>query len=177
MPAASLAGTTTCWNPPTTNTDGSLIPASGAGSLSAFRVEWGTCAGTGFGTKVSEVSVAMPATCVDVGTLTPGCYAFRVYARNTYGSESLPSLVAQKTITNPVPNPPTTVTVAVVAYDYQIKGGRLALGRAVGTVPLGVGCDALALTSGGKAYHYVNSTYVTLTRTPRNGILAQCAAA
>lgn len=51
---ALAADITTTWTYPTQNTDGSAIPASGAGSIASSRVEWGTCAGAAFGTKLGE---------------------------------------------------------------------------------------------------------------------------
>jgi len=162
---------TVSWNPPITNTDGSIIPASGDGSLTDSLVEWGTCSGTAFGTKLGEQLVPMPAKSIEFTSFTPGCYSFRVYAKNTYGSLSLASMVAQKTIIAPTPSPPTLVTIVAQIYDYQIKNGKVYLGRQVGTAPLGTACGDMVLTN----YYYVPVEKVTLTRKPRSATISKCA--
>jgi hypothetical protein len=96
--------------PPTQNTDDSTIPASGPGSLTGFRVEWGTCAGSAFGTRIADI--VMPAV-TGSADLAPGAYCFRAYARNTFGQESAASPVVARTVTAPIPRAPTiTVTLA-----------------------------------------------------------------
>lgn len=133
------------WTNPTQNVDGSSIPASGAGSLVSTRVEVGTCSGTAFGTRISEVVVPAPATSTTIDNLAPGPHCFRAFSRNTFGQESAASNVAAKTIPTPVPNPPTITTVAVVAglnraplYRINADGSRGSV--VLGFVPVGAEC-------------------------------------
>jgi hypothetical protein len=166
------AATQISWTLPTTNTDGSSIPASGTGSLTSSRVEYGTCSGSSFGTKISEIVVGVPATNAVIEDLAAGTYCFRVFAKNTYGTESGPSAVVSKTIATPVPNPPTLVTVSTVAYDYIKKGNRFVLGKPVGTVPLGTACGSFVIKNKGTSYYEVSN--VTFTGTTRSAPIAIC---
>jgi hypothetical protein len=139
--APLYAGTATVhWTNATQNTDGSSIPASGAGSLVSTRVEYGSCSGTAFGTKAGEVTANAPATSAVI-TLGPGTYCFRAFSRNTYGSESAASGVATKTIQAPTPSPPTLTTIDTAAYQVVPKTNQFAFVK-VGTVPLGAPCVA-----------------------------------
>jgi hypothetical protein len=99
------------WVNPTTNTDGSSIPATGAGSLTDARVEWGTCNGAAFGTSIGERVLPTPGTPFTTPDLSPGTYCFRVFVGNTYGVASDPSNVASKVVAAPKPNAPTNFTV------------------------------------------------------------------
>jgi hypothetical protein len=115
MPLGAWATTvTSTWTNPTQNTDDSAIPATGAGSLSQARVEYGTCNGTAFGTKAGEVMRPMPTTTATLN-LNPGTTCVRVSVINTYGAESQPSNVVTRVIDPPVPKPPvlSTVTLAI----------------------------------------------------------------
>lgn len=102
---------TATWENPTTNTDGSAIPATGAGSLASSRLEYGTCTGSGstlaLGTKLGEVVTNTNGTTAKTPDLAPGTYCGQVRVTNTYGSESDPSPVAQKVVAAPKPNKPT----------------------------------------------------------------------
>jgi hypothetical protein len=123
---SAYAGTAiVSWTPPTTNTDGSAIPATGPGSLSSIRVEWGTCSGTLFGTKIGEVSTSPSFTSVEVTGLAAGLHCFRAFAKNTYGQESAASNVASKDV--PLENVAPVIqaqsnrsTVKGTAVDYQV---------------------------------------------------------
>lgn len=110
--AAKAATVTVTWVNPTANTDESAIPASGAGSLSSARIEYGTCNGTAFGTKAGEVTRLMPATTATLN-LQPGTTCVRVTVTNTYGQESVPSNVVSRVVDPPTPKPPTLSTVAL----------------------------------------------------------------
>lgn len=171
---AFAADVTVTWTPPTQNTDGSAIPASGPGSLTSTRVEWGSCVGTAFGTTAGERTVNAPAATTTITGLAPGTHCFRAYARNTYGVESLASGVASRTLAAPTPNPPTAVTVALFAYE--LRNGKL--NRVAGLVERGTRCEGEALlTLGNRAYHAVPRSAVWPK--PRAGklIVAQCAQA
>jgi hypothetical protein len=173
--AAHAADVTVTWTQPVTNTDGSAIPATGAGSIASNRVEWGGCAAGAFGTKAGEKVVSPAASSTTITNLGPGTWCFQVFARNTYGAESAASNVASKLVPVPVPNPPV-VTAATLAYDLNRWGG---VGRLVGTIALGVPCGELVkVAKGGATWHAIPPETVTLTRAPRSTTLvAKCAAA
>ena len=106
--ASSLAIAATInasWTNATQNTDGSAIPATGAGSLVSTTVEYGTCNGNAFGTKIGEVTSA--GTGAVTPNLGPGRYCARAFHTNTYGEVSDPSAVGIKVIASPKPNPPS----------------------------------------------------------------------
>jgi len=87
--ANSNGQATISWINPTRNVDGSIIPATGAGSLNATIVQFGTCTGSApnftFGTQQGEQVFNAPATS---GTLTglvaSANYCFRARSRNTF---------------------------------------------------------------------------------------------
>ncbi len=141
--APAVAATlTVSWTNPVTNTDGSAIPASGAGSLTGTRAQYGTCSGTAFGTMIAEQVVAAPATSASWSSVGPGTYCARGFARNTYGAESVASNVASRVIPVPVPEPPV-VTIATTAWEVRVKPGGIRLVEA-GTIALGTLCEAQA---------------------------------
>jgi hypothetical protein len=102
---------------PTKNTDGTDIPASGAGSLTTLRLEYGTCSAPGvFGTKAGEVSRASPAAGANFTgslNLNPGTSCLRIFVQNTYGTESDPSNVTVRVVDPPKPMPPTLATTGL----------------------------------------------------------------
>lgn len=99
------------WTAPTANTDGSAIPATGPGSIASYRIEYGTCNGTAFGTKAGEIVVNAPALTGNTPPTAPGTWCYRMYAVNTFGVESDPTNVVSKVIAPPKPNPPGNFTV------------------------------------------------------------------
>lgn len=163
------------WTQPTTNTDGSAIPASGTGRLVGNRVEWGSCTGTapnyGFGTKAGEQSFTTPTTAYTVPNLAPGTYCFRAYASTTYG-ESGPSGVAAKVILPPIPNPPTGLTaVGGVAYTILKREDRFVM-LPVGTVSPDTQCDTSQSVNG---YYVVPRESVTWSGTVKPVVVvSQC---
>ena len=167
---------TVSWTNPTTNTDGSAIPATGPGSLTGTRVEWGSCSGTAFGTKAGEVSVAAGVSSVVVPNLAPATYCFRAFSKNTYNVESAASNVASKAVPPPVPNAPIVVTVTTAVYDMTSKGG---IGRVVGKIPRGTECvgDVIKTYANGTTWYEVPRSAVTLTGAPRSEkLVSRCAA-
>lgn len=167
------ADATLTWTAPTQNTDNSAIPATGAGSLVSSRVEWGSCIGSAFGTKAGEATVPAPAVTYTVTDLAPATWCFQVFARNTYGRESLPSLAVSKIVLPPTPKPPV-ITVATLAYDLTSRGN---IGRLVGRVPLDTPCmgDVVRKWADGSMFYEVPREAVTLTRQPRSTIIvAKC---
>lgn len=143
---AMAAPVTVTYALPTTNTDGSDIPASGAGSISSLRIEYGSCVNGAFGTKDGETTITKQGSTPLPLTRTierpPGNHAFRVFATNTYGAESGPSNVACRQVSPPTPNPPQIVTLSAEVYDVVPDWSRMELvaNRRVGSVALGVPC-------------------------------------
>lgn len=174
---ADAAEATLTWTLPAQNTDGSAIPTTGAGAITSSRVEWGSCAGSAFGTKAGEATVPAPGATYTVAGLAPATWCFRAFASNSYGVESGPSGVVSKVVVPPTPKPPVLVTVNVVAYEvlpHPIEGTRL--GRNVGTVRLGTACgpEPVVQTFGG-TYYEVPREAVALTKTPKSAVVvAQC---
>ena len=171
--AADVAVT---WTQPTTNTDGSAIPATGPGSIASNRIEWGTCNGTAFGTKVGERVVSPVATSATVTGLGPATWCFRAYATNTYAQESAASNAAQRVVNPPVPNPPV-VTQATIARLW-----RHGVQREVGRVALNVPCGTLKLDGRWADWYTVPREAVTLNKYGRRlpadiAIVAKCGAA
>ena len=168
------------WTNPTTNTDGSSIPASGAGALTGTRVEWGTCNGTAFGTVVGQQAFGVVTTATVPGFAAGTTHCFRVYDRNSYGNESAASNVATKTFPTPTPNPPTLNATITVAYELNgIKNdGTVLLGRAVGQIDLGAPCLDYKFETNKGVYYGIDRAYVRLTREPKSPIVVtKCEAA
>lgn len=179
---ASLAhagDATVSWTLPTQNTDGSAIPATGTGSLTATRVEYGTCSGTAFGTKSGEVTVPAPGASVTISGFAAGSTAcFRAAAQNTFGIESAMSAVVSKTFPAPTPKPPVITTVSGLVWEYRVHpvdGPYLA--RAVGSIDAGKLCLGLAPLYGEDLFR-VRRADVTLDRGGRLDavLVARCEA-
>jgi hypothetical protein len=143
--SAAVADTSTVsWTDPTTNTDGTAIPATGPGSIALRRVEYGSCNGTAFGTRSGEVVVLTPGPAIIQNLSRATTYCYRVFVTNTYGAESAASNVVAKTTTIPVPNPAVLTTVSTVAYVIKPGAfGVLRLAKVKGVVlSVGTPCDA-----------------------------------
>jgi hypothetical protein len=174
--AAKAATVTVTWAPPTTNTDGSAIPATGAGSLTTYRIEYGTCNGAAFGVKAGEVTRAAPATSVTLN-LQPGTSCVRAFVANTYGSESAASNVSSKVVDPPTPNPPQITTLAGNVYDVVPNESTFTFnrGRVVGTTKAGMACDESRNTDN-DFYALERPSRVRLTRNPRStALVGRCA--
>lgn len=164
------------WTLPTQNTDGGTIPATGDGSLTGTRIEWGVCNGTTWGGTSGERVVPAPGTTTTITNVAPGTWCVRGYARNTYGLESAPSGVASKVIVPPTPNPPVlTVEAGAIAYELKIIGnGEVRLGRSVGTVNADTECGAVYV---GENFATVPLDAVDLDKTPKSSVVvAECTA-
>jgi hypothetical protein len=179
--AAEAATVTYSGTNPTKNTDDSTIPATGAGSLTSLRIEYGTCSAPGvFGTKVDEVTRTSPAAGANfTGSLNlqPGTSCLRIFVKNTYGVESDPSNVAVRVVEPPKPMPPSLATTAPQVYDVKPNEQTFAFdrGRQVGTVKLGAACDELR-TTGSDFYALERPSQVKLNRAPRStALVARCA--
>lgn len=178
LPVTAFGATATLtWVNPTTNTDGTTIPATGTGALTSTRVEYGTCAGTNvFGTKLGEQVATMPATTTTFSTLNAGTlYCFRAFSKNSYGSESGASAVVSKTTPAPTPNPPVLSATITVAYELNYTGAGTKLGRRVATLNVGTPCmDNIVNTTSGP-YYQISKDVVTLTAVPKSDIIVtQC---
>ena len=111
---ADLSQAIVNWVPPTQNTDGTAYT-----DAKASRVYYGPTSSS----MTTTVDVPVPATSKTVTGLATGIWFFNVHAVNQLGVESGPSNTASKTIgsttstesvgitVNPVPMPPTAVTV------------------------------------------------------------------
>ena len=176
---AQAADAELTWTYPTANTDGSAIPASGAGSIASTVLEWGSCSGTAFGTKAGGTTAAAPTKAYTVTGLAVGTHCFRAAVVNSYGVQSDWTAAVQKVVAPPKPNPPTFVTVNIVAYDLRWNQGRgTVLNAAVGTVPLGTACgDSVITTQGQRRFREVSLDLVELQSLPMSAIVvAECAA-
>lgn len=127
---------TVSWVNPTTNTDGSALPAT---QITSTTVVWGTSSAAMTNSKV--VTGAATSTTID---LAPGTWF--VGARTTAnGNTSLVSNIVQVVIPQPTPNPPVVTVQAVVAglnmapaFKILADGTRSSV--IAGFVPVGTGC-------------------------------------
>jgi hypothetical protein len=168
------ADATITWTNPTQNTDGTAIPATGAGALTGTRVDYKLCSAT---TAPQAVTVPAPAASTVVTGLAPGTWCFTAFSTNNQSQTSVASNTAQKTIAAPppVPNPPTIVTIETTAYEIQIRGnGEIVLGRNVGTLALGTPCGNGPITTAG-SYYVVDPQAVEFSRTAKSAlVVAKC---
>jgi len=174
--SAALGATATItWTHPTQNEDGSLIPATGNGSIAQTRVEWGTCTSTnGFGTKESDIVVPYPESTVTINNFLGGeKVCFRAFSKNTYGIESNASAVVAKTFDAPKPKPPVLSSVIAVAYQIKMNDKlEIRVARRVGTIDIGTPCvDSPVMTTNKGVYYPVDFKYVRFTRTPKSSIV------
>lgn len=108
--AATLTGT---WTLPTLNTDGSSIPATGAGALVGSTMEYGPCnaARDALVSVTGTVNVTGSVATAVIPNLGPGTWCAHVRVSNTYGEASDWSNVGFKVIDAPKPNAPTNFTL------------------------------------------------------------------
>lgn len=176
---ADAANADLTWTYPANNTDGTAIPASGAGAISATVIEWGSCSGAAFGERAGGATLPAPAKAYTVTGLGVGTHCFRAAVTNSFGVQSDWTAAVQKVIAAPKPNPPAFVTVNIVAYDVRWQpGGGTKLARAVGTVALGTECGANVITRRGlRSYYEVPLDRVDLRSLPNSAIVvAECEA-
>lgn len=110
--AAIAAVATGTWTNATQNTDGTAIPATGAGSLTSTTMEWSVC-GTGdtFTTALGQVTVPANLLTAVTPDLGPGRFCFRAFHTNSYGVASDPSGVVVKVVSPPKPKPPGNFSI------------------------------------------------------------------
>jgi hypothetical protein len=101
------------WTAPTHNTDGSVIPASGPGSLTEHVISYGPCNAnrTAVTSVTGTVTRAMPNLSATSPDLPPGTWCGYVQAKNTYGNLSPPSNVSFRIVEAPTPNAPTNFSM------------------------------------------------------------------
>jgi hypothetical protein len=166
LPAAVMASDiNVSWTNPVKNTDGSDIPATGAGSIASTRVEWGTCSGTAFGIKAGEqVATGTSTTLTGISAASTVCV--RAFAKNTYGQESAASNVTSKVIPAPVPLPPV-LAVPVIAGMLQTPAylvtNKGKISQLVGFVDVGAQCIGNPITEyRGSTFYSVDHADVRL---------------
>lgn len=136
------------WTPPTTATDGSAL--TGTAALTQYRVEYGSCVGTGFGVKGGEFIVTAPAASATSPNLPAGTYCFRIYAKNSGGESLTSNVTSPKTIPVAPPNPPTNLTAAdPVAFQYDTQTKSM---TRVGFTATGTSCGPATMTVKGVLY-------------------------
>jgi hypothetical protein len=179
---AAYAGTATVtYTIPTTRVGGTALPA---GEIKAHRIEWGSCSGTAFGTKIGESIVGPAVNSVVIPNLTEGqTYCFRAFSQDTLNRWSAASNVDSKLIPlPPPPNPPVITTVAVVAGlnmspAYRILADGTRGSAVIGFVPVGTECGAKVFSYRGVTYGKVARDKVKWWNTsPTDSVATACAA-
>jgi hypothetical protein len=170
---ANAATVTVTWTNPTTNTDGSALAAS---SITRTTLWWGTSVTALTNSKI----VAGSATSATID-LVPGTWT--IGAKTTAnGNESDLSVVIQKVVPQPTPNPPVLTVQPVVAginmspaYKILSNGNRSSV--VAGFVPLSTACQGpRVFTYREKSYHRVPRESVTWWKTtPTTEVAAPCA--
>lgn len=180
LSTAEAATVTVTGTNPTTNVDTSTIPATGEGSLTNLRIEYGTCSAPGvFGVRAGDVpriAGAPGSNFSQVLNLQPGTSCVRAFVSNTYGVESIAGNVVAKVVNPPTPNPPVLAAIAPTVYDVRPNESTFAFerGQRVGSVKLGAQCDE-ARTTGDDYYALERPSRVVLTKTPRStALVARC---
>lgn len=163
-PTAYAATIPLSWTPPTTATDGSAL--TGTAVLTQYRVEYGSCVGTGFGTKAGEFTVTAPAASATSPNLPAGTYCFRVYSRNAGGESLVSNVTSPKTIPVAPPNPPTNLTAAdPVAFQYDAATKSM---TRVGFTATGAPCGPTTMTVKGVLYCRLEQTQTDFVIWPQS---------
>ncbi len=169
------------WTPPVLNTDGSVIPATGPGSLAKYKVYHAATAAAV--ATATAIEVPAPASTYTINGLPTGPRYFALRASTEAGVDSDLSATVTKTTAaasasataavtvNTKPAAPL-LTVATTAYELRaLKGGTFQF-VAVGTVPLGAACGVPLVGT------YTQFDGATLTKATQGGIIAaRCRAA
>lgn len=183
--SSATGSATVSWTPPTTNTDGSTIPATGPGSLAGFEVFHALTAAQVAGSTPINVP-NKTATSLVIPNLPVGAHYYAAKAYNVDGIRSdlsatannvivLPSGTASASVVVNVKPMPPVVTVATTANLWR---GNVSY--RVGRVEIGTGCEDL-MKDGKKADWYtVPREAVSLNfwgrRLPESAVIvAKCA--
>lgn len=121
--AAGAEQKTITWTNATRNTDNTVIPATGPGSLARTTVEYGSCASRNpdvFGTKIGEIFVAAPANTLQLNLVVVQEYCLRAFHSNTYATSFAAGAVGNSPLSNvastavapPQPQQPTGITIS-----------------------------------------------------------------
>lgn len=121
------------WTNPVAYDDASTLPVT---DITQTRVEYGSCNGTAFGTKLGEVIAIGGKTGTTIPNLDVGDYCVRAYTTAS-NAESNASAVAQGSVS---PTPPELSVNETTAYTI-IKSEDQFIALPVGTVPIGTRCD------------------------------------
>lgn len=159
------------WTNPTTRIDNSGLTAA---ELRGTRIEYGTCSGTAFGTRVGDVIAPAGATAATVPGLAGGVpWCFRAYARATDGTatgflESAPTNVVSRTFPLALPNSPGGFAlVGGTAFTLIRSQDRLVM-LPVGTMAGDTPCSPdYAVVVNGVVYHTVPTTSITYSGSVR----------
>jgi len=175
------------WTAPTQNTDNTPIAATGPGSLAGFKLFHSTTvAGVATATPVvvnDKLATTYTITGLPVGVRYYGAKAFNVenidsdMAGPVNNTIVLPSATATASIVVNVKPKPPVLTVAQVAYEVtRDNRGMYRVGKAVGSIELGMTCGDPITQKKRAIYYEVPLDYVNLTRMPKSAIVvAQCA--
>lgn len=162
------------WTPPTQNTNGTPLT-----NISGYRVNYGTSA-----SNLSQTQTVSNASAVSavISNLASGTYFFTVTTLASTGVTSVPSNQASKLVTtsqpatgtastthvvNPVPAPPTNLTVRdVTAYEIRPNSTGTLVAARIGLIPLGSLCGAETRKVGSVTYNRVDPQTVDLVNWP-----------
>lgn len=137
LPIVASANTTLTCTPPTLNVDGTAITGPLTFNFYASQVSGGP-----YSLLTTE------GVCEATVVLDPGDWYFVATSVNELGEESAYSNEVTKTVPNPVPSPPTNLTVVgQTVFSYSISENKLAMIE-VGTVPVGTPCDTTQSMNG-----------------------------
>jgi hypothetical protein len=128
------------WDMPTQNTDGSAIPATGAGSLSSTTIEHSICNNGQVVDPKDYTIVQVPDVSTVYNTDVGGDHCFQASVVNTFGNNSNYSNVLVKTVEGPPTGDLVTNGTLVFWLLETSEEDRLAL-EPVGEIPLGTPCD------------------------------------
>lgn len=167
LTALAYAGTAELsWTPPTKNTDGSTIPATGPDSLASYKVYYGTA------NNALNQSLSAPGSPFNVTDLANGTWYFAVSAVNASGVEGPRTSVVSRTFAPPTPAAPTGLTVRALTAYTLVKGKDRFVLLPVGTVPADTPCNPNQTVNG---YYVVPTSAVTWSGTVRpDVVVANC---
>lgn len=176
------------WTPPTQNTDGSAIAATGTGSLAGYEIfHAATSSGVAAATPVPVNDKT--ATTYTLTGLPVGPRFYRIKAFNASGVRSDLSAEVSNTIVAPSasasanvvvnvkPKPPVMVVQVADVYDLrEPASGDVKLGRRVGRVSIGTQCSNDVVVQSRRGIFYeVPQDAVLFTKTPKSSIVvARC---
>lgn len=155
------------WTAPTLNTDGTLIPATGAKSITGYRVSSGVCAGAQLPANPQTIDVGPQLAATVTGIQVPGLWCFGVQTlANAAAPDNISAMsgIATKVVAlNPVPNPPNPPgglkVSATAIYQFIGLADKIQM-LPVGTVPPNTACDHVQYVMG---YFVVPQAGVTVS--------------